>query len=326
MEVERRADPHQQRRGEPGAHPAHPQLLLGLARAHPHDLGAGLVDRARLQLVLLGGGGPERRGEAARDHKAREALEQLRFQQSQRLRGAPAIEVDRGAPPRGALTERGHEVRAVDAGGTRVPQGPQRPDERLSVGHRECRAEDRPHRLGVITGRHHEVHGRRGDIAAAVGGDQGVHPFDHLVVARHGERNAEDLAAPGRLRCRGGGRGGGVVGGDCVKIPALVLIDRDFWEGRRVLVTGHTGFKGSWLSLWLQSLGAHVTGLAPGPPTSPSLHELAGVGAGMERDRRGRARRRRDARGAGECPPGGGGPPRGTGDGQTLDRGSRTDL
>jgi CDP-glucose 4,6-dehydratase len=48
-----------------------------------------------------------------------------------------------------------------------------------------------------------------------------------------------------------------------------------------VLVTGHTGFKGAWLSLWLQSLGAEVTGLAPGVPTHPSLFELAGVGAQM---------------------------------------------
>jgi len=66
-----------------------------------------------------------------------------------------------------------------------------------------------------------------------------------------------------------------------VKIPAPVAIDPDFWRARRVLVTGHTGFKGAWLSLWLQALGAEVLGLAPGPPTSPSLYELAGVGAGM---------------------------------------------
>jgi CDP-glucose 4,6-dehydratase len=46
------------------------------------------------------------------------------------------------------------------------------------------------------------------------------------------------------------------------------------WEGRRVLVTGHTGFKGSWLSLWLHRLGARVTGLALAPPTSPSLFAL----------------------------------------------------
>jgi CDP-glucose 4,6-dehydratase len=48
-----------------------------------------------------------------------------------------------------------------------------------------------------------------------------------------------------------------------------------------VLVTGHTGFKGAWLSLWLQSLGAQVTGLAPGPPTRPSIYELAAVGENM---------------------------------------------
>jgi CDP-glucose 4,6-dehydratase len=52
----------------------------------------------------------------------------------------------------------------------------------------------------------------------------------------------------------------------------------DFWSGRRVLLTGHTGFKGSWLALWLESLGAEVSGLSRGVPTSPSLFELARVG------------------------------------------------
>jgi CDP-glucose 4,6-dehydratase len=61
-----------------------------------------------------------------------------------------------------------------------------------------------------------------------------------------------------------------------------VKIDPDFWRGRRVLLTGHTGFKGSWLSLWLQSLGAEVAGFSLGVPTEPSLFELAGVGEGME--------------------------------------------
>lgn len=59
------------------------------------------------------------------------------------------------------------------------------------------------------------------------------------------------------------------------------MLDLDFWAARRVLITGHTGFKGAWLSLWLQSLGADVSGLACGPPTAPSLYELASVGAGM---------------------------------------------
>jgi CDP-glucose 4,6-dehydratase len=60
-----------------------------------------------------------------------------------------------------------------------------------------------------------------------------------------------------------------------------VAIDTDFWAGRRVLITGHTGFKGAWLSLWLQALGAELTGVSSGPPSSPSLYELAAVGAGM---------------------------------------------
>jgi len=66
-----------------------------------------------------------------------------------------------------------------------------------------------------------------------------------------------------------------------VKIAALVELDLDFWTRRRVLVTGHTGFKGAWLALWLQSLGADVTGIASGVPHRPSLHELAAVGAYM---------------------------------------------
>jgi CDP-glucose 4,6-dehydratase len=54
-----------------------------------------------------------------------------------------------------------------------------------------------------------------------------------------------------------------------------------FWTGKRVLLTGHTGFKGSWLSLWLQSLGAELVGYALAPPTSPSLFEMADVAQGM---------------------------------------------
>jgi CDP-glucose 4,6-dehydratase len=49
------------------------------------------------------------------------------------------------------------------------------------------------------------------------------------------------------------------------------------WRGRRVLVTGHTGFKGAWLALWLERLGARVSGLALDPPTTPSLHGLLGL-------------------------------------------------
>jgi CDP-glucose 4,6-dehydratase len=54
--------------------------------------------------------------------------------------------------------------------------------------------------------------------------------------------------------------------------------DGGFWRGRRVLVTGHTGFKGAWLTLWLHALGAEVTGFAGPPPTTPSLFALARVG------------------------------------------------
>lgn len=54
-----------------------------------------------------------------------------------------------------------------------------------------------------------------------------------------------------------------------------------FWHGKKVFLTGHTGFKGSWLSLWLQSLGAEVIGYALPPPTEPNLFDTAQVSAGM---------------------------------------------
>ena len=57
----------------------------------------------------------------------------------------------------------------------------------------------------------------------------------------------------------------------------VVTAAREFWRDRRVLVTGHTGFKGAWLSLWLRRLGARVTGFALPPTTSPNLFTLAAI-------------------------------------------------
>jgi CDP-glucose 4,6-dehydratase len=58
-------------------------------------------------------------------------------------------------------------------------------------------------------------------------------------------------------------------------------VNPSFWRGRRVFLTGHTGFKGSWLSLWLNKLGADVTGYALDPPTQPNLFEQARVADSM---------------------------------------------
>ncbi|MDH4094088.1 MAG: CDP-glucose 4,6-dehydratase [Betaproteobacteria bacterium] len=55
------------------------------------------------------------------------------------------------------------------------------------------------------------------------------------------------------------------------------MLNPGFWKGKRVFLTGHTGFKGSWLCLWLHHLGAKVTGYALRPPTDPSLFEIARV-------------------------------------------------
>ncbi|WP_341958982.1 CDP-glucose 4,6-dehydratase [Pseudomonas sp. RC10] len=63
-------------------------------------------------------------------------------------------------------------------------------------------------------------------------------------------------------------------------------VNPGFWQGKRVLLTGHTGFKGSWLSLWLARMGAQVTGFALDPGTEPSLFELARVDQGLS-DQRG---------------------------------------
>ena len=59
------------------------------------------------------------------------------------------------------------------------------------------------------------------------------------------------------------------------------MTNPSFWRGKRVFLTGHTGFKGGWLSLWLQSLGAQVHGLALAPPTTPNLFTVAQVEKGM---------------------------------------------
>lgn len=56
------------------------------------------------------------------------------------------------------------------------------------------------------------------------------------------------------------------------------MVNTNFWKGKKVFVTGHTGFKGSWLSLWLHSLGAKVTGYSLKPPTSPNLFDLCQLG------------------------------------------------
>lgn len=60
-----------------------------------------------------------------------------------------------------------------------------------------------------------------------------------------------------------------------------VEVTPDFWRGKCIFLTGHTGFKGGWLSLWLQSMGAEVHGYALNPPTEPNLFTAAKVGTGM---------------------------------------------
>lgn len=59
------------------------------------------------------------------------------------------------------------------------------------------------------------------------------------------------------------------------------MVTQGFWQGKRVFLSGHTGFKGSWLSLWLQQMGATVSGYALAPSSEPNIFELADVASGM---------------------------------------------
>ena len=57
----------------------------------------------------------------------------------------------------------------------------------------------------------------------------------------------------------------------------VIMVNSEFWRGKKVYITGHTGFKGSWLSLWLANMGAIVKGYSLAPPTQPNLFEVANV-------------------------------------------------
>lgn len=67
----------------------------------------------------------------------------------------------------------------------------------------------------------------------------------------------------------------------CTLEKLAMTFSPSFWKGKRVLITGHTGFKGGWLAIWLQRLGASVTGISLPPITVPSLYELAKVSQGI---------------------------------------------
>ena len=60
-----------------------------------------------------------------------------------------------------------------------------------------------------------------------------------------------------------------------------LVVNATFWREKKVLITGHTGFKGAWLSLWLQKLGAHLVGYSLGLPTEPNLFELLAIESSM---------------------------------------------
>lgn len=64
-------------------------------------------------------------------------------------------------------------------------------------------------------------------------------------------------------------------------LEGLVTV-RGFWDGKKILVTGHTGFMGGWLTYWLKQMGASVTGFALAPATSPNLFEAASIAEGMQ--------------------------------------------
>lgn len=56
-----------------------------------------------------------------------------------------------------------------------------------------------------------------------------------------------------------------------------LVMNKEFWKNKKILITGHTGFKGSWLTIWLKRLGAEITGFSKSVPTNPSLFEISGI-------------------------------------------------
>ena len=79
---------------------------------------------------------------------------------------------------------------------------------------------------------------------------------------------------------------GGSLGQGHGTLEGLVMVDPCFWSGRRVLLTGHTGFKGSWLVLILHSLGAKVTGYALDPISKPNFFDNLKLSKFLENDYR----------------------------------------
>ena len=61
---------------------------------------------------------------------------------------------------------------------------------------------------------------------------------------------------------------------ETVDVKTSLSPNSGFWQGKRVLVTGHTGFKGAWVTYWLSKMGAHVAGLSLSPDTNPNLYQL----------------------------------------------------
>ena len=70
----------------------------------------------------------------------------------------------------------------------------------------------------------------------------------------------------------------------------MIDIFKNFYKGKRVLVTGHTGFKGAWLSIWLHELGAEVIGIALDPFSERDNYVLSGIGKKIKADLRGDCR------------------------------------
>jgi CDP-glucose 4,6-dehydratase len=66
------------------------------------------------------------------------------------------------------------------------------------------------------------------------------------------------------------------------KATKFASVNPSFWDGKRVFLTGHTGFKGGWLVLWLSSMGAKVTGYGLAPNTTPNFFEVARVSSDLE--------------------------------------------
>src|SRR5690606_37542528 len=120
----------------------------------------------------------------------------------------------------------------------------------------------RPHQR-----RSEQLGGRAAHATRRHGPDDGLRASRLLAAHGHAARQESARGALAEWKCAL----------EELAMTSRAYPDPAFWRGRKVVITGHTGFKGAWLTLWLRQLGAQLSGIGLSPATRPSLFDLAGI-------------------------------------------------